>query len=62
MAYVPKLTQTPNASQQNNNDSGDTRMTEGTVEEEKKCTQPDRTRGHAVKKTKRVNWKKNEDN
>jgi hypothetical protein len=37
-------------------------MSEGTVEEEKKSTQPDRTSDHESKKTKRVNWEKNEDN
>ncbi len=61
MAYVPNLTQYPSASKQNNNDNGDIHMTEGTVEEEKKCTQPDRTSDRVAKKTKRVDWEKNED-
>jgi hypothetical protein len=36
-------------------------MSEGTVEEEKKCTQSNRTSDHVAKKTKRVDWEKNED-
>ena len=54
VAYVPKPTQTPSATQQNSNDSGDTHMAEGTVEEEKKCTQPDNANEHVAKKAKRV--------
>ena len=62
MAYVPKPTQTPSATQRNNNDDGDTQMTEGTVEEEKKSTQPDRASEHVAKKAKRVKREGEEDN
>ena len=62
VAYVPKPTQTPTATQRNSNDSGDTHMTEGTVEEEKKSTQPDRTSDHVAKKAKRVKWEEKEGN
>ena len=62
MAYVPKPTQTPNAPQRNDNDSGDTQMSEGTVEEEKKSTQPDRTSERVAKKAKRVKREGEEDN
>ena len=37
-------------------------MTEGTVEEEKKSIQPDRTSEHVAKKAKRVKWEEKEDN
>jgi hypothetical protein len=43
MAYVQKPTQIPVATKLDSNISGDTRMSEGTAEEEKKSTQPDRT-------------------
>ena len=62
MAYVPKPTQTPSVTQQNSNDSGDTHMTEGTVEEEKKFTQPDNASEQVAKKAKRVKWEEKEDN
>ncbi len=66
VAYVPKPTQTPSASQRNDNDSGDTHMSEGTVEEEKKSTQPDRTSERVAKKAKpkanRVKREGEEDN
>ena len=62
VAYVPKPTQTPSAPQRNVNDSGDTHMTEGTVEEEKKSTQPNRTSEHVTKRAKRVKRDGEEDN
>ena len=62
VAYVPKPTQTPSAPQRNSNDSGDTHMTEGTAEEEKKCTQPGRASVHVAKEAKRVKWAEKEDN
>jgi len=62
VAYVPKPTQTTSATQQNSNDSGDTHMTEATVEKEKKYTQPDRASVHVVKEAKRVKWAEKEDN
>ena len=62
VAYVPKPTQTPSAPQWNDNDSGDTHMSEGTVEEEKKSTQSDRTSERVTKKTKRVKREGEEDN
>jgi len=37
-------------------------MTEGTAEEEKRCTQPGRTSVHVVKEAKRVKWVEKEDN
>ena len=62
VAYVPKPTQTPSAPQRNSNDSDDTHMTEGTVEEEKKSTQPNRTSEHVTKRAKRVKRDGEEDN
>ena len=62
VAYVPKPTQTPSAPQRNDNDSGDTHMTEGTEEEEKKSIQQDRASEHVAKNAKRVNREGKEDN
>ena len=62
VAYIPKPTQTPSAPQRNDNDSGDIHMSEGTVEEEKKSTQPDRTSERVTRNAKRVKREGEEDN
>ena len=61
VAYVPKPTHNPNAATNRNNDNGnessDTHMHDATAEEEKKCSNPDKTIIHTGD-TKKVTWAK----
>ncbi len=63
VAYVPKPTHSPNVAVQQTNDNGarnsnsDTRMHDATAEEEKKCSNPDKTIIHTGD-TKKVTWAK----
>ena len=61
VAYVPKPTHNPNAATNRNNDNGndsnDTNMHDATAEEEKKCSNPDKTIIHTGD-TKKVTWAK----
>ena len=59
VAYVPKPTHNPNTAANRNNDNGndtsDTHMHDAIAEEEKKCSNPDKTINH-MGGTKKVTW------